>query len=65
MGHGRGYRYPHDYPEAVSGQDYLERPIRLYSPKSAGAEKAIGERLERWRKLRDSMPIGPGKGLAD
>jgi putative ATPase len=25
-------------PGGVSGQDYLERPVRLYSPKAAGAE---------------------------
>jgi putative ATPase len=58
MGQGQGYRYSHDFPEAVSGQDYLERPVRLYSPKSAGAEAAIAERLARWRRLRDSMSSG-------
>jgi putative ATPase len=65
MGQGKGYRYSHDYPEAVSGQAYLEHPLRLYLPKSAGAESAIAERLERWRRLRDSAPGGAGKGLAD
>ena len=65
MGQGAGYLYSHDFPEAVSGQGYLERPLRLYSPKPVGAESAIAERLERWRRLRDSMPKGPGKGLAD
>jgi putative ATPase len=65
MDQGAGYLYSHDFPEAVSGQGYMERPLRLYSPKPAGAESAIAERLERWRRLRDSMPKGPGKGLAD
>jgi putative ATPase len=65
MGQGKGYRYSHDYPEAVSGQDYLEHPVRLYSPKAVGAESAIAERLERWRRLRDSASGGSGKGLAD
>jgi putative ATPase len=65
MGQGQGYRYSHDFPEAVSGQDYLERPVHLYTPKSVGAEGAIAERLARWRSLRDSMAGGPRKGLAD
>ncbi len=65
MGQGRGYAYSHDFPEAVSGQDYLERPVRLYSPKTVGAEAAIAERLGRWRRLKDSMSAGGGKKLAD
>jgi putative ATPase len=51
MGHGQGYAYSHDFPEAVSGQDYLEKPLALYTPKSAGAEAEIQRRLERWRQL--------------
>jgi putative ATPase len=65
MGQGRGYAYSHEFPEAVSGQDYLERPVRLYSPKGAGAEAAIAERLERWRRLKESLSAGGGKKLAD
>jgi putative ATPase len=65
IGQGKGYLYSHDFPEAVSGQDFLERPVRLYSPKSVGAEAAIAERLARWRGLRESMSSGPRKGLAD
>ena len=52
LGHGKGYAYSHDFPEAISGQDYLERPLSLYTPKTAGAEAAIKERLERWRGLK-------------
>ena len=54
-GHGVGYRYSHDYPEAISGQDYLERPLKLYEPKSAGWEARIAERLARWRSLKDEL----------
>jgi putative ATPase len=64
MGQGKGYEYAHDFPEAVSGQDYLERPVRLYTPKSAGAESAIAERLERWRGLKESMAARAGNFLA-
>jgi len=52
LGHGHGYAYSHDFPEAVSGQDYLEKPLSLYRPKTAGAEAAIAERLARWRSLK-------------
>src|SRR5687767_8691164 len=49
-GHGKGYRYLHDFPENISGQDYLEQPLTLYSPKSAGWEAKIAERLARWNE---------------
>ncbi len=52
-GHGKGYRYSHDYPENISGQRYLETPLTLYTPKTAGMEARIAERLARWRQMRD------------
>jgi putative ATPase len=52
MQHGKGYRYSHDFPEGISGQDYLEKPLFLYAPKSAGAEAEIAERLQHWRELK-------------
>jgi putative ATPase len=52
MGHGQGYLYSHDYPENISGQAYLEKPLTLYTPKTAGWEAKIAERLARWRELR-------------
>jgi putative ATPase len=52
LGHGKGYAYSHDFAENVSGQDYLEKPLSLYQPKTAGAEAAIAERLARWRALK-------------
>ncbi|RME68578.1 MAG: replication-associated recombination protein A [Verrucomicrobia bacterium] len=52
LGHGAGYAYSHDFPEAISGQDYLEHPLELYLPGESGAEKAIAERLRRWRELK-------------
>jgi len=54
-GHGRGYLYAHEFPEAISGQAYLEKPLALYAPKTAGAEAAIAERLARWRELRTRL----------
>ena len=64
MGQGKGYAYSHEFPEAISGQDFLERPVRLYIPKSVGAESAIAERLERWRGLKAALSGRPGNVLA-
>jgi putative ATPase len=48
----------------VSGQAYMEHPVRLYSPKPVGAESAIAERLERWRGLKAAMSGRGGNLLA-
>jgi putative ATPase len=52
MGHGQGYLYSHEFPEAISGQEFLEKPLTLYTPKPAGTEAAIAERLAAWKKLK-------------
>lgn len=52
-GHGKGYRYSHDFPEGIAtGQDYLEKPLKLYEPSLNGLETRIADRLARWRKLK-------------
>jgi len=57
MGHGQGYKYPHDFPDHIVEQQYL--PVELpdatfYSPTSQGTEKTIGERLRWWKaRLKD------------
>ncbi len=52
VGHGKGYLYAHDFPENISGQTHLEKPLSLYVPKAVGHEAKIAERLARWRELR-------------
>ena len=59
LGQGAGYDYSHDFPENISGQDYLERPVTLYTPKAAGWEAKIAERLARWRALKAERGAGP------
>ncbi|MDE3083598.1 MAG: replication-associated recombination protein A [Verrucomicrobiota bacterium] len=54
-GHGEDYLYAHEFPEAISGRSYLEKPLALYTPKTGGAEAAIAERLARWRALRSKL----------
>ena len=55
LGHGGSYLYSHDFPEGISGQDYLSKPLSLYRPSGAGAEAALGERLAYLRKLKEGL----------
>ncbi|MGH7959450.1 MAG: replication-associated recombination protein A [Opitutaceae bacterium] len=52
IGQGVGYKYSHDFPENISGDDYLEQPLTLYTPGSAGWEAKIADRLARWKELK-------------
>jgi putative ATPase len=50
LGHGRGYQYPHDFPEGVVAQDYAPAEVagrRYYEPSRHGAEARYAERSER------------------
>ncbi|MFM7750321.1 MAG: replication-associated recombination protein A, partial [Opitutaceae bacterium] len=58
LGHGQGYAYSHDFPEAISGQEYLERPLTLYTPKGTGWETKIADRLARWREIKARLQQG-------
>jgi putative ATPase len=52
LGHGKGYKYPHDHPEHFLPQQYLPREILgtyFYNPSSVGYEVEVADRLERWR----------------
>ena len=53
------YLYSHDFPENISGQQYLKKPLDLYYPKNSGAESAITERLTKWKKLRSKNAKKP------
>ncbi|HLR34991.1 MAG TPA: replication-associated recombination protein A [Tissierellales bacterium] len=49
LGHGKGYKYPHDYPEGVTEQQYLPKNkigVKYYKPTKNGYEKIIKERLD-------------------
>ena len=53
LGHGSGYRYAHDEPDAfAAGERYLPDDMpdrRYYHPTARGLEQRIGEALERLR----------------
>lgn len=54
LGHGKGYRYPHDDPRGVLEQEYLPEPLRgtrYYAPRGLGHEREIAERLEKIRRI--------------
>jgi len=55
LGYGRDYKYAHDYDGHVVAQQHLPdalRDRRYYEPSDEGAERAIKERLERWRERK-------------
>lgn len=50
LGHGRGYRYPHDAPEGVVAQQYLPDELlgaRYYRPTGHGAEGRLEQIHDR------------------
>ncbi len=52
LGRGRGYLYPHDYPEGYVPQQYLPDPLRgrrYYQPSDRGHERRIKEHLKKLR----------------
>ena len=55
LGHGHGYRYAHDEPEAyAAGENYFPEgmpPVRFYAPTPRGLEAKIAERLAHLREL--------------
>jgi putative ATPase len=59
MGHGKGYQYAHDAPEAVAAQDYLGVEREYYRPVDRGFERELAARLEAIRaNLREGKQQG-------
>jgi len=57
LGHGEGYKYPHDYPGHHVPQQYLPDELvgrRYYEPSDQGYEKTIKKRLAYWRDRQTS-----------
>jgi putative ATPase len=52
FGHGEGYEYSHNHPDAWSAQDYLPEERRYYEPTGRGHEAALRERLEELRRRK-------------
>ena len=50
IGHGEGYRYPHDVPEGWVAQQYRPEEVEghvYYEPSEHGQERGLAERLHR------------------
>ncbi|MBA3451256.1 MAG: replication-associated recombination protein A [Chloroflexia bacterium] len=54
LGYGEGYRYAHDFDEAVVGQQNLPANLdgkRYYEPTDRGFERDLNDRLQRVREI--------------
>ncbi len=55
LGHGKGYKYPHDFEHGLVRQDYAPEEVRerrYYEPTRHGAEAGVAE---RWGRIRDFL----------
>ncbi|MEX2141358.1 MAG: replication-associated recombination protein A [Pirellulales bacterium] len=50
LGHGEGYEYAHDAPDAIAAQDYLGVEREYYRPVDRGFEGELAQRLETIRQ---------------
>ncbi|MCD6353810.1 MAG: replication-associated recombination protein A, partial [Proteobacteria bacterium] len=56
MGYGKGYKYAHDFPEAVVAQEHLPKKLKdriYYKPTDQGIEKEIKQRLKEWGRIKE------------
>jgi putative ATPase len=52
LGYGKGYKYPHEYPDHFIEEEYLPENLKgriYYHPTDQGFEREIKKRLEGWR----------------
>lgn len=68
LGHGKGYKYPHDYPGHWVEQQYLPdelRNARYYEPGDLGYEASLSKRTERLPANAGLAAPKSGAGDAD
>ncbi len=54
LGYGKGYKYAHNYRDAIAEQEHMPSELRnriYYKPTTRGYEKVIKDRLDKWRKI--------------
>lgn len=62
-GYGKGYQYPHNFPDAWVDQEYMPESLvgrQFYFPKEVGAEKQLSS---WWQRLK--ARLGGRKGTAE
>jgi putative ATPase len=55
LGHGKGYQYPHEFPDRFVAQQYLPASVFgnvFYEPSEQGREKMIAEKIAQWRQIQ-------------
>lgn len=50
LGHGKDYKYAHDFPNHYVEQEYMPHQAEYYKPTTQGYEAKIKERMDRLRK---------------
>jgi putative ATPase len=58
MGHGQGYKYPHDFEGHYVPEDYLPEPIQgapVYLPSNSGFETELADRKTELDRKRKSL----------
>jgi putative ATPase len=68
LGYGKGYRYPHDYAEAIVEQEYMPEKLKgriYYSPSERGYEARIRDYLTRARQSRAQAKSPPADSNKD
>ena len=63
LGHGKDYKYAHDYPGGFVEQDYLGVDKTYYEPVDRGYEAEIAERMRRLRS--NTQGVDPNKGSSE
>jgi putative ATPase len=56
LGYGKGYQYPHDFPDHFVEEEYLPENLKgriYYHPSDQGFEREIKKRLEGWRRQKN------------
>ncbi|MEW5806365.1 MAG: replication-associated recombination protein A [Acidobacteriota bacterium] len=62
--YGEGYKYAHDFEDAMTDMDCLPEKLRsrkYYTPTARGFEKLIRERLEKWEAFKKRNKDKAGK----
>ena len=62
LGHGEGYRYPHEFPGGFVPQTYLPDALagaRFYTPVEVGDEREVARRVAYWARLRAKAEEAP------
>ena len=57
LGHGKGYKYPHDFPHGFVKQVYMPEHKIFYEPKDIGFEREIKKRLLFFRRQHEEEDV--------